>query len=462
MMYYSKTFATPRIDRSLVHGATLLCVTDTSLPIVRFAVALRSGSMDDPRGQEGLTRLLAEMLLRGTRTRTRQQFHEELESLGSSVSASVAADVVSLRGACLKRNLKATFELLAEALTEPAFDAEEHESLVEESCDELLAERDEDDAVAELFLRQALYPNHALAHAPSGTVDGLNSVTPKDLQKAHAQRFAAAGMVIAAAGDITLDDLSALCEPWLKQFATVSYSEKALAEQPEPAGTRVIIVDKPDRTQVQLRLARPGLHGTHADCDAFWLGIMAFGGTFTSRFTREVRDIRGWSYTAHADFRRRNTTRAPVVMRSAPAIGDAVECLALELSLYQELARGLVDAAAIEQARDYLLNRYPFEIASANDVLSGALQFELMGLAPTELFAVPERLRSVQTSQVGNVLQRHLHPNNIVAVLVAPQADVMKRLRQAVPTAQIEVIDFRNGVEGIVNEIACGASHLGS
>ena len=55
-----------RLHRQSLGGATVLTLPDASLPLVRFSFVLRHGSLVDPRGKAGRTRIMLELLLRGT------------------------------------------------------------------------------------------------------------------------------------------------------------------------------------------------------------------------------------------------------------------------------------------------------------------------------------------------------------------------------------------------------------
>jgi zinc protease len=207
-----------------------------------------------------------------------------------------------------------------------------------------------------------------------------------------------------------------------------------------------LVTDKPKRKQVQLRLARLALEGTHADMLPFWLGVTAFGGTFTAPLCREVRDKRGWSYVAQADFDRRSTLAAPVILRTAPALGDALDCLMLEIDLYRSLARGELEDQAVDFARSYLCNRDPLERASATQLLSAALKNEALGLAIENLFATPARLEALPIAEVTAAMSRHLDPDSMTVVMVADAGDVAEKLRDRC-NAQIDITDYRDGLD---------------
>ena len=437
--------ATPTIERRICHGVSVLTLQDQSFPLVRFVLGFRRGAFYDPPGQTGVTRTMLDLLLRGTQSRARHAFNAALEELGSSIDTTVGAELAIVSGVCLKRFLPQTMALLQEALLSPAFDDEELERLNDESCDALIADRDDDDAVADYFLRRHLYVGHPMARCPIGEVPELESLTRDHVLAAYGE-LRAGDLVVGFAGALTAQEAEAGVAPLLAGLPVAPSAAPFHGTLPDVPGLRVVVVDKPDRTQVQLRLARLALDGRHPDTEGFWLGVTAFGGTFTSPLTRAVRDERGWSYVAHADFRRRGFFRAPMVLRSAPALADAINCLALELELYRDLAQGKLDVNVLTAARDYLLNRYPFDVATVFDVLGSAVGSELLGLPADDIFGLPGRLEALDLASIPTLMQRHLHADNILALLVAPATEFVPELQARLPHAQVNVVDFREGL----------------
>jgi zinc protease len=434
------------IQRVRVRGATLLLIEDHSLPVVRFVVTHRPGAAADPCGESGLTRVMMDLTMRGTRDKTREAFNAALEEMGSALSAATGMEAAMWRGITLKRYLRSTFALLGEAMATPALSAAELGPLVDEAVESLRADRDDDETVAEIFLRQALYRGHPLSRSPQGEIPELQALTLAAVNEAHRQRIVPTSIVGAMAGDVTLSEARDLLGELVRDLPDRPYAALAPAPPPMPRNLQILLVDKPERTQAQLRVARPAIAGNHPDVLAFWLGVMSFGGTFTSPLTREVRDVRGWSYVAHAAFDRLSGLTAPLVLRSAPAMGDVVDCLALELDLYAGLARGELATDTVEFARSYVVNRYPLEIANASDLVMAALRHELIGEQPDEAFLIPEKIARLEPAEVGLVMRRHLEPTNAVVVIVATAGTVEPALRARFPSADVAVVDFREGL----------------
>jgi zinc protease len=317
--------------------------------------------------------------------------------------------------------------------------------LVEECQEELISERDEDDALVTLFLREHLYQDHLLARAPDGTIGSLGALSALDLRELHQKRFHSSHHLWFFGGDFERQTALALVK---RVAATLPGSPFSLpiVELTPNSVPKVVVVDKPDRTQVQTRIATPIVNGLHDDADPIWLGAVAFGGIFTSPFTREVRDIRGWSYFASASFQRRQRNTAPMILSAATSIDDVVDCLELQFELYEQLVRDGIGKEDLEHTRSYLLKRYPFNFTTAESLLVPSLRNELLGKSENELFEFPSKLSRFEVELVCSALQSNFPSKPSVAVLVGPADNLMPRLEKRFPHFELEAVPFKQGL----------------
>ena len=88
---------------------------------------LRAGALGDTDETEGLARLTAIMLQRGTAERSFAALNELTDALGASISADAGRLTVDLRVRCLVEDFERLVGLLAEVIRQPAFPTDELE-----------------------------------------------------------------------------------------------------------------------------------------------------------------------------------------------------------------------------------------------------------------------------------------------------------------------------------------------
>src|SRR5208282_5192776 len=68
----------PHEKLTLKNGLTVLLLEKYGVPIVSFEAIVKTGAAADPEGQEGLAAVTAELLRKGTKIRSAQQFAADL------------------------------------------------------------------------------------------------------------------------------------------------------------------------------------------------------------------------------------------------------------------------------------------------------------------------------------------------------------------------------------------------
>src|SRR5216110_3956758 len=71
----------------LSNGLRLLVREDRRLPLVAMGAVFRSGLLAETPQTNGITRLMAKVLLKGTKTRTAEQIADEIEAVGGSIAS---------------------------------------------------------------------------------------------------------------------------------------------------------------------------------------------------------------------------------------------------------------------------------------------------------------------------------------------------------------------------------------
>ncbi|MCA9675966.1 MAG: insulinase family protein [Kofleriaceae bacterium] len=416
-------------------GTRMFVEASGDTPLVWFEVCAQSGASSDPFGVEGLTRHASMLARRGAGDLDRAALDEALDGLGAVLDVAAGRDTVTLSGLCLTRNLDRVVDLAADVLAAPRFEALEHERLLRETPQVIDEIHDDDSSLATRWFDRECAPGHAYARTSVGTTASLARIDRDAAAATWRRLFVPRNVLIGVAGDVDEDRAATIAQRLVERLPDGPPPPlPAFDEGAAPRGRRLVVVDKADRTQAQLRLGHLGPRWGGDDTPAMLLLETAFGGMFSSRLMQEIRVKRGWSYGAGCSLRRSRGAHW-FEMWMATAIEVAGDAAALTLQLYGDLvARGLT-ADEIDFARSYLVGSMPFHLATARQRMQLAVRDVAFGLAPDYTATLPDRLADLGVDEVRAAAARHLRPDDVVTVAVTTAADASDALTQATGAA---------------------------
>src|SRR2546421_11835532 len=98
----------------LPNGLRLLVREDPRLPIVAMGAVFRGGLLAETPQTNGITRLMAKVLLKGTKTRTAEQIANQIEAVGGSISSPACNNSFNVSLDVTQADVKLGVELLSE------------------------------------------------------------------------------------------------------------------------------------------------------------------------------------------------------------------------------------------------------------------------------------------------------------------------------------------------------------
>lgn len=423
-------------------GLPVFLEEDHALPLVDVAVLLARGSIGDPPGLEGLTRLTVRLMRRGPKGISADAFDEKLDALGASLGSQALPEASRFYGSVLARNLPPLLEAMGAMITRPALRPKDFARLRRKALADVRALRDDDGALASRALRRHLFRGHAYARPIWGTEASLSRIRLTDVRAHHERLVRGRHILLGFAGAVRPEPLRPLVERAFADLEPRAVRRHRARTPRPPAGRRVVIVDKPQRTQNPLYLGSLGLRVGDPRHTAATVANTGFGVMFTSRLVHEVRSVRGWSYgvSSHlgADRQRESWT-----VWSHPASENLVDCLALELDLLEAWhARGL-SADEVRRAKRYLIKGHPFERETAHKRLWTQLDAALHGLPLDYHRHQKRRIGRVSAKAAREATRAFLDPTQLTIALVASHTASLERSLGALPGVRaIEVVPF--------------------
>jgi zinc protease len=418
----------------------LLVEPSRALPLVSFSLTVQAGRLFEPEGLEGLARVTARMLRRGCGSSSAEAIEQRADLLGAEVSTGVGLGWASVSCEVLRRNLDEAVSLVAELVSDPTFDGDELALLLRQSEAELVRSRDNDALLCSRALRRHLMSGHPHAARVQGDLAGLQAIDVDATKRFHAERYGRAGALVAFVGDVDEAAVPGLAERLVAGLPEGRICDYPAPEPSAPKGRRLVVVDKPGRTQAQMAIGTLGTSPADDDHVALWVANCAFGGTFTSRLVQEIRGKRGWSYGVSSHL---TTSRVREVFSiwAAPAAEDAGACIALELEMLERWCDAGIDAEELAFCKDYLRRSWAFEIDTAKKRLSQRIERVLLDLDDDYHRLFVERVDAVTLEEANAAIRRRISPRDLWVAAVATDAETGEALRAGIEGLDAHLVD---------------------
>lgn len=413
-----------------------------AVPLVGFSLSSVRGAAYDPEGKEGATRLMARLIRRTAGGRTATEMDELIDSLGGSLAVEATCSTVGIHGGVIARSLDRFAGLLAEVVASPAFREDEFQLLLREAEGELVDTLDNDRALARRWFRRHLFAGHPYGRATGGTLASLERIELSDLEHLYKKLLVKEHLLVGFAGDLERDTALRLTELITSTLPEGPALPDEVGDPPGPRGRRLVIVDKPERTQTQILIGGLGTHPGDPDHTALHVANTIFGGTFTARLTQEVRAKRGWSYGAYSSlpFDRR---RQAFSLWTFPKAEDAGPCIALQLQMLRDLKERGVTKAELARAKKYLVRSHAFAVDTASKRVGLRLDSALYDLPESYYEQYTARVQAVTLDDVNAAIRARIPLSDLLVTVLGTEADIGSALRDAIDGLEdVEVIPF--------------------
>jgi zinc protease len=278
----------------LANGLRLLVREDSRLPLVSMVAVFRGGLLAERPETNGLTRLMAKVLVKGTKTRTAEQIADTIEAVGGSLGSDAGNNSFSISLDVTEPDLQIGTELLCDILLHATMP---EKAVVREKEVQLAAIRDEDEqltSVARNILRRALFPQHPYGLRTKGAPAALSRLTQNDLLAFRDQHVVARNCVISVFGDVKAPDVQRSFEQLLGAMKAGELALTSAAASPRLEQT-IAVEEIKEKAQAVLMVGYRGADMFSPDRYALEL-IDEASSDLGSRFFVRIREEMGLAY----------------------------------------------------------------------------------------------------------------------------------------------------------------------
>ena len=190
----------------LPNGITVLSRSNFNSPSVVISGFFEAGALFDPDEKLGLAEYTVLSLMRGTKKRSFDEIYNALEAVGAGLGLNTGVHKSGFNGRSLAEDLPLLLDLLAEALTMPAFPKAEIEKLRAQLLTGLAIRAEDTADMASMVFDNILFKGHPYSRPEDGFPETIAKIKREDLVKFHREHYGPRGMVIAVVGGVKPED----------------------------------------------------------------------------------------------------------------------------------------------------------------------------------------------------------------------------------------------------------------
>ncbi len=291
-------------ETTLANGVEVIGTSSSEVPLVTLRLVFDGGRLNEEPSQFGLSALAAQMMNEGTENYSAEQFENELQKLGSSLSVGADSDSTVVNVQTLASNLDATLVLLEERLFRSRFTEEDLQRLRQQAVESIQAEQQEPSGIAGTVWPRLLWgTDHSFAVPGSGSIPTLEALTLADIESFVPDYLTADKLDVVVVGDLSAEQVAAKLA-FLQNLPASGRSPREQPASPQLTGNTLYLIDKPQAAQSEVRvgyLSEIPYDPTGVYFERYLMNYV-LGGAFNSRINLNLREDKGYTYGARSGF----------------------------------------------------------------------------------------------------------------------------------------------------------------
>jgi predicted Zn-dependent peptidase len=279
----------------LSNGLTVVTDPMAGLESAALGVWVNTGSRNETRPQMGVSHMLEHMAFKGTARRSAKAISEEIEAVGGYLNAYTSREQTAFHARVLKADVPLALDILADILTQPAFEQSELERERQVVLQEIGQARDTPDDIIFDHLQSAAYADQPMGWPILGEEETVSAFSRENLRAYMAGNYRSGSMILVSSGAVSHDEIVRLAE---EKFARLPRGTTPLPQPALYTGGDARLTE--DLEQAHLVYAFPGQANDDPDYYVGQLYVTALGGGMSSRLFQEAREKRGLCYSIYA------------------------------------------------------------------------------------------------------------------------------------------------------------------
>ncbi|MFL6336252.1 MAG: M16 family metallopeptidase [Pyrinomonadaceae bacterium] len=427
------------VERTLPNGLRVIVIENHSTPLVGAQVLVKSGGEVDPPALSGLADMTAELLTKGTKTRTAPQIAQEIEALGGELSSGAGWDASRASVNVLSSKTEPALAVLADVVRNPVFSEEEIERLRQQYIDNLSVGMNSPGTLASWVAARVVFGDTPYGHSVSGTTASIQHIQRKDITDLHGLYYRPDNAILVLGGDIKADDAFKLAGrlfgDWAKPSTPIRAATWANRADAAASKRRVVVVDMPGAGQAAVVFTRRGIARTDPE---FYSGLVANSvlSGYSGRLNQEIRIKRGLSYGARSSLDTRRDV-GPFVASAQTKNESGAQVASLLVGELTRLSSEAVSEAELTPRKAVVIGNFGRSLETTEGLVGQIASLALYGLSLDEINRYIASVQAVTPAQIQKFAGSRLGASDAAIVIVGDAKDFIEPLRKQFPNVEV-------------------------
>ncbi len=431
----------PVTERTLDNGLSVVVVENHELPIVYMKMVIVAGSLYDPQELGGLASFSADMIRKGTKTRTAVEIAEAIDFVGGSLNSSADRDAIYVNARVLVKHFDIALGVLSDIVLNPVFDEDEIERKRKKTLSEIIQSKDNPSRVCANAFNEMLFGAHPYGHPPIGTRESVSAITKDDIINFYDTYFRPNNSILVIAGDIEPIDAVARIADAFRDWQRATIPDLSITSPAMPEGHEILLIDKPDATQTYIRFGNFGITRDNDDYYPFLVMNYTLGSgvSFVNRLMQQVRDDAGLTY----DIRTVNEFHllpGAYYCNTFTENDSTLKAVNAAIGIMKDMAENEVSDDEFKNAVSFWSGFYPMMLETPSQVANEIIKTEVYNLPVSYIEHFAKNIKKVKKKDIRRIAKKLIDTDNMVFVVVSNAADVKDDL-QKLGTVTVKNID---------------------
>ncbi len=404
---------------TLPNGMKVIVREGHAVNLAAVDIWVRAGSVNETSANNGISHFVEHMIFKATKKYGPSEADREIEGLGAELNGGTSKDWVHFYTNVASEYLPAALDVLADALMNAQFRAEDIQKERQVLADEIARSDSNPTQRAFNLFSRAMYTAHPYGLPPMGSKDVIAGLTRDDLVAYYNRYYTPAHTIVSIAGDVSSSDAVAMVE---KAFAGFSRTSNAGAltppDEPPVTSPREKQFDsQTSQAYVVFGYAGPPI-SQFKDACVLDIILALLGDTNHGRIYSALTDKGIQFGEIKTDFMsQRYPSTICTVVAVDPKDEDAV--VGVLKSQYQRLADEAVPAAELQQAQRVVTGGDLFDQETFAGQARSLGLYEAIGTYDLSLKYGPT-VAGITAGDISSVARRYFGSNNYCLVRIEP------------------------------------------